>query len=384
MTTPTFTELYESIRDELKDKLGLSSLVGKTFLNAFALVQAGKLKVLYLLAGSIYKNIFVDTADADMLSRFGFVKLNRYPNEATAGEYTAEVTGTPGAVIAAGTTFKSLDSSTSPAKLFVLDASYTMPASTGAVSLRALDLGTTARLEIGDQVQVTQPIAALDSFAEILSVDITATEAETLEAYRVKVIAAYQTEPQGGAKTDFRLWALDAAGVRDTYPYVVDGEPNTLDMFVEATPDNSTDGRGTPSAAALLDVEEVVEYDPDTTKPDSERGRRPVTAWKTNYLPIITAPVDVQVVGLTDAGFLTQIADAITAKLYYIRPFIGGADNPGLLNKGRLYSADLTVIARDVIGVAASFDNLIMQVDSVAVNSYEFDEGRIPYLASVT
>jgi uncharacterized phage protein gp47/JayE len=73
MTNPTINELYTTIQNDLKTKLNLSTLVGKTVINVFALVQAAKLKILYLLAGKIFDTIFVDTADNEMLQWFGLV-----------------------------------------------------------------------------------------------------------------------------------------------------------------------------------------------------------------------------------------------------------------------------------------------------------------------
>ena len=168
MTVPTFTELYNSILTDLRNRYQIRFIIGKVALNAFALVQAGKLKILYLTAAKIYKNIFVDTADPEVsggsLERFGRVKLGREPFPATAGEYFINVTGDVAATIAAGTTFKSLDTSTSPDKIFVLDTLFTFTLTTGVIQIRALDLGSEARLEIGDQLQVTAPIANVESF----------------------------------------------------------------------------------------------------------------------------------------------------------------------------------------------------------------------------
>ncbi len=119
ITIPTLSQLISDVRTDLESKFGDSiPLVGKIFLNALAAVQGGKLKLYYLVIGSLQKNIFVDTADPEAtggtLERFGRVKLGRNPFPATAGSYVVEVTGTVGAVILAGTTFRSNDDSTNP------------------------------------------------------------------------------------------------------------------------------------------------------------------------------------------------------------------------------------------------------------------------------
>jgi len=382
ITVPTINELYTAIQNDLKTKLGISSILGKTVLNAFAMVQAAKLKILYLLAANVYDNIFPDTADDAMLQRFGFVKLGRYQNPAVAGVYELTVTGTAGAVIPANTTYKSLDSSTTPNKLFVLDTDYTMPGTTGTIEVRAYELGSVARLEVGDSLQVTAPIALIDSFAVVAAVVTTPVEAENIEDYRTEIIKAYQTEAQGGARTDYRIWAADAAGVREVYPYTF--TPGEITIYVEATPADSTDGNGTPPPSILTDVESVVEFDPDTSKPLNERGRRPISAWQINFLSITTVPIDLEITGLTDSSYIAAIQSAVVAFLYNIRPFIDGADAPADINKGKIYLADMYNIVRLILGANASFTALSMLVNSVAVDTYEFTGGNIPYCNSVT
>jgi len=388
MTIPTLSELYNSILTDLRNRLSIRFIVGKVVISAFAAVQAAKLKIIYLMGAYIFKNIFIDTAESETvggsLERFGRVKLGREPFAASAGEYTLDVTGTIGATIAPNTTFKSGDSSTSPDKLFILDTLFTFTATTGTISIRSLDLGPDAKLEINDQLQVTAPIANVDSFGSIASVDVAPTEAESFEDYRNAVLQAYQFEPQGGAKTDYRLWAQDAAGVFNSFPYVTDGEPGKINLFIEATKADSTDGKGTPPQAILDAVEVVVEYDPDTTKPDSERGRRPMGTFEIYYLAITPIAVDVEILNLSDVSLLSTIESAIESFLLTVRPFVDGADNPNLRNKDKLYAADIVDIVRSITSTSATFDNVVMEVDSNILQLYQFTDGDIPFINSVT
>jgi hypothetical protein len=384
MTIPTLSELYNTILNDIKGRLNIPSIIGKTVFAAFAAVQAAKLKILYLLAANIYKNIFVDTADTAMLERFGLVKLGRLKTPAVAGVYDIDVTGEIAAVIPAGTTYKSLDTSTSPDQLFILDTQFTFVATTGTISVRALTLGPDARLEILDQLQLTAPIANVNSFAEVSAVTTTPIAAETDEDYRKEIIRAYQTESQGGARGDYRTWSQDAAGVQEVYPYVKDGDPGIIDLYVEATVADSTDGKGTPSASLLLDVEDVVELDPDTSKPINERGRRPMSAFEINFTAITPLNVDIVITNLSDTSFLTPIKDAFAAFLADVRPFVDGADSPNDLNKGKLYESDAYTVVRDVIGIDATFDSLVLKVATNPVTVYEFTDGDIPFANSVT
>jgi len=387
MTIPTYNELYTSILTDLRNKLEIRFIVGKLVLIAFAAVQAAKLKLIYLTSAFIYKNIFPDTADSEdlggTLERFGLVKLNRLPFDAIAGEYFITVSGEIGATIQPNTTFKSLDTASSPDKLFICQDLFTFTGLTGTVKIIALEAGTGSRLEVGDQLQVTAPIALVNSFAIVLSVDIEAIEAEKIEDYRFKVIQAYRSEPQGGARIDYMLWAGDAAGVRRIYPYVKIGFVGELNIYVEANPLDSLDGFGTPTATILTDVESVIELDPDITKPMSDRGRRPMSVFDIHYFAISLKAVDVIITDLSDPSFLTSIKSAITDYIFNIRPYIGGADDPNSIND-KIYISDIFNIVISVIGKINTFSAIVMEIDDVPLNLYQFINGNIPYCRNVT
>jgi len=388
MTTPSLNDLYTSIKQDLKNKLGITSFVGKTVLNAISLVQAAKLKIYYLSLSFVYKNIFVDQAVSQdkggSLERFGMIKLDRLPYPATAGEYKMSVTGTIGQTIPAGTTWKSMDTSTSPDHLFVLDADVTFTISPQAIDIRALDLGSSARLEVSDKLQVTAPLRYFDSYGTITSVEEIPAEAETFDDYKEKVIASYQTEPQGGSRTDFRLWSADAVTVRYVYPYVKSGYAGEINLYIEANAVDSTDGHGTPTTATITEVENVCNLDPDTSKPMNERGRMPMGVFAVHYLAITPLPVAVVVSGLSDTSYLTEIQSQIRTFLEDIRPFVDGADNPNNINKDKLYLTDIQGIVRDVIGFNATFTSVTMTVSGSPETVYRFENGDIPYVSSVT
>ena len=136
------------------------------FLRALASVQAAKLKLFYLAAAFLQKNLFADTADSESLGgtleRFGRVKLNRNPFPAVPGEYDFDVTGSIGATIPAQSTFKSNDSSSNPGYLYVLDNAVTLTATTQTVTLRALVAGLDSALEVADTCTSTAPIALVN------------------------------------------------------------------------------------------------------------------------------------------------------------------------------------------------------------------------------
>ncbi len=385
---PTLKELFNDILADLESELTVTiPLIGPIFLRALAGVQAGKLKLFYLTLGQVQKNIFVDTADPEntggTLERFGRIKLNRNPFPATAGQYDIDVTGTIGAIIPAGTTFKSDDDALSPGKLYRLDAEFQLLTSPDTIRVRALESGIDSKLAINDTLTATAPIATVDQVATVSAEFIAPLAAEDIEEYRQSAIDSFRLEPQGGAAADYRLWSADAQGVRLVYPFATDGASNEIDIHVEANFVDSTDGKGTPSQAILDAVEEVVEFNPDDTKPLNERGRRPLGVFDIHFLAVTIAEVDIDIAGLTaTAAEKTAIQNALTALIFDIRPFVAAADI--LANKNDILDTNRIIATILSIKPGATFGTVTLEVNSVTVNSFTFEDGNIPSLESVT
>lgn len=388
ITIPTISQLYTGILADLETQYGVTiPLFGKNFLRALAAVTAGKQKLQYLCLGAVQKNIFIDTADPESsggtLERFGRIKLGRNPFPARAGQYVIQVTGEVGAVIAASTTFKSNDDSFHPGKLYVLDSEYTLVSTTDSITVRALEAGLDSALNTNDELTATAPIANVDSIASVLSETIEPLAAEEIEAYRAAGLNSYRLEAQGGAATDYRLWAQDAQGVERVYPYAKNGTTAEINLFVEATIADSIDGKGTPSAGILSAVEDVINFNPDTTLDLLERGRRPLQVI-VHYEPVTIKQVDIEIggfVGLT-ADIQTEILNAITGALSEVRPFIAGADV--LENKNDIFDVNRIISIILSVKPGAVFTSVDLQIDSFSVSTFTFENGDIPYLNSIT
>ena len=385
---PTYTEIYNSVISDLESQFGVNiPTFGKNFLRSIAIVQAAKLKLYYLAVANIQKNIFVDTAEPESiggtLERFGRVKLNRNPFPATAGQYTLEVTGTVGAIIPAQTTFKSDDTAQSPGKLFILDNAFTLLTSTDEITVRSLETGIETKLAVGDTLTATAPIALVNQSAEVTAETIEPSAAETVEDYRKKALDAYRLEPQGGAATDYRLWSADAQGVKQTYPYAKSGSEYQINLYVEATVADSTDGKGTPSALLLAAVEEVVEFDPDTTRPNSERGRRPLQAI-VNFLPIVPREVSIVINGFVGrtTEIETLISNALKEEINKVRPFVSACDV--LSEKNDILDNNKIVATIFNTRPGSIFGAINLTVDGTTYTSYTFINGFIPHVNSIT
>lgn len=383
VTIPTLQQLYNEIIADIENEFSITiPTFGKNFFRAMAMVQAGKLWMYYKLIGFLQKNVFADTADPESiggtLERFGRVKLGRNPFPAVAGQYSCLVTGTAGQTISGGTTFKSNDDSANPDHLFVLDTPFTLTAGPDFITLRALDAGLDAQLEVGDQLTATIPLNLIDQIATVGAETVQPLAAETVDDYRRKVLEAYRLEPQGGAGSDYRIWAADAQGVFQSYPYATAGASNEVDLYIEATIADSIDGKGTPSAAILSDVESAIE-DPTATRP----SRKPLAVYAVNYLPIAPLDVDISIasfVGLTPA-IQTDIETAIKAELETVRPFVSSIDI--VADKNDIFDINKIISLIIESNPGSQFGAVSLVIDGNPVSTFTFVGGNIPFLNSI-
>ena len=388
-TIPTLSQLTNSIIADIESALGITlATFGKVYLRAVGLAQAGVVRLLYLQLALIQKNIFADLADPEStggtLERFGRIKLGRDPFPATAGQYTISIDGTAGAVIPPQTTFLSDDDSSNPGQLFILDSGYVLTGTSDSFTVRALVAGTESQLSIGDTLTPTIPLTNVTIPGEVTAEVVEPLDAETIEDYRSKVLQAYRLEPQGGAGADYRLWSFDAQGVQQAYPYAKSGAPGEINVFVEATPADSTDGKGTPSQSILDAVEDVIEYDPDITKDLSERGRRPLGVFQVHILPVSIKEVDIIVSDFVDldSTIETLLEEAIQDAVDLVRPFVASVD--ALADRNDILDTNKIIATIIQARPGSVFGTVTLQVDSVPLTSYQFTEGNIPHFNSLT
>lgn len=384
---PTVIELYNNIANDFRNKLGLSEDDLKKVLDTLAMTLAAQFKLHYLSLADIQDNAFPDKADSSAnggtLDRHGMIQLNRLQRPATAGVFEVEVVGVIGSVLRAGLTFKSNDDSLNPGNVYVLDIEKITDSTPQIIEIRSIEGGVEFNLEIGNTLTITEPVIGIEQVVTISSVLEQPLAAESEDVYRKAILDSIQLEPQGGAKTDHRLWASDAQGVRNTFPFVKDGAAGTVQVFVEATVVDSEDGFGTPGSAILAEVEEVLNFDPDITKPTYERGRKPIQC-NLEVLPITPNPVDVTITSLDENTIDIQnsIRQNIEQHLSEIRPFVAGGDLARNKND-ILYSAKVQSVVTDVISSSNFFLDFIVYVNGVPQSSYVFNRENIPYLRNL-
>ena len=385
---PTIKEINTNISNDLRSKLNLAIDYLKKTLDAFALVLSAQFHLVYLYLSDIQDNMFPDkatTADqGGTLERQGMIYMNRNPFPDSVGSFKVSVSGVAGSVLRVNLTFKSNEDALNAGRVYILDAEYTLTGTADEIEIRSIGAGVDYNLNVGDNLTITEPVIGVDKTVTVTEVLVQPKAGETTELYRQAILNAIQLEPQGGSRADYRQWCTDAQGVRLVYPYVPDVDTGEVFVYVEATLADSNDRKGTPTQSILEDVEDVIEMDPDITKPINERGRRPAQSFP-SILPIVLVPVDVAIAGLSDDSQSVRdaIKSSITDFLYDVRPFISGAD----LRRNKndiLYSGKVQSVVTDTLTNGNFFNLLTLYVGGNAITSYEFTLGNIPYLRDLT
>lgn len=384
---PTIQEIYTSVESDFKSQLNIDDIKTKMVLNSLSAVISAQLKLIYLYISDVQDNLFPDTADVfqngGQLNRMGDIYLNRQPLPATNGFYIVKVKGEANSQLRNSLTFKSNDDSKNPGKLFILESDYVLTGINDLIEIRSLESGRDSMLEVGNELTITEPVIGVDSTVLVTEIIKLPVESESIDSYRRKIIDAIQLEPQGGAKTDYRLWSQDVQGVERVYPYVKESNSGTVQVFVEATEIDSIDGYGTPSQFLLNDVRDVIIMDPDDTKPINERGRKPMQTIL-EVLPISLKPVDITIFGLYQNNLDIQDLLKTNIKLFLkeIRPFIDGADL--LKNKNDfLYAGKIQGVISDSIGNGNFFNDIKVYVDGQEIEYFKFSLSNIPFLRYV-
>lgn len=385
---PTLREIYNSIITDIEAELSIViPFWTKAYIKVQAMVLATKIHIAYLALGFVQKNIFPDTADPESmggtLERFGRIKIGRMPLPATQGRYSVEMTGVIGSVIPTGAILMSDDTSTNPGMLFITSLSYTFTSSTRVVDVRALTAGTASRMMIDETMSLTSPIIGVDTTGIVAAELTIPNDAEDIEEYRRVVLESFRLMPAGGASADYRLWAQDASGVKQSYPYASPSAPNEVDVYIESSISDSVDGMGTPTATTLTNASSVIEYDPITGE-----GRRPLGVFAVNVLPVIVNKVTIDIPSFIDLTPEKQllINNALKSLIDSVRPFIGGADVIDEKNDVLSTHRVIATIIETIPGAAFMSPIVKIQIGSGPVTIEDFKTftfGNIPYLESV-
>jgi len=291
---PTLAEIVERTRADLESRLpGTDARLRRSLLRALSRQQAGVAHGNYGYLDWIARQMRPSSADAEILDEFAAL----YVGSRVAATYATgavDLTGTDGSVIPAGTTLETGDGIQ-----YTTDADATIKGGNAQADVTAVEPGEAGNQPAGVTVSLTSPIAGVESQATVAAGGLDGgADTETDESLRARIQKRLREPPQGGAKRDYRQWAL-AAHPDVTRIWVAGQEngPNTVTvrlMTDEATSD------GIPTQQVVDAVASYIEE------------RRPVAASVSIVAPT-PVPYDYEI---TDLEPNTQaVKDAIEAEV---------------------------------------------------------------------
>lgn len=384
--------LIQSFQEKFNNRL---RLLPKSFIVVLAKVCAAVFVVPYKLAGWFYLQLFPDTASFDRVNVLGhdlrpLVKLGNLfgVGEPTSGQewegVIAAVVALEGQVIMQGAQLKS----DKTGLVYVTSETVTTAGESVDIPVYCSQAGAAGNLEIGDELKFVSPLSGVEQAAAVSSVTQAGVDDETEAHYRARVVNRYSNQPQGGALSDYRIWAFDAEGVLQTYPYNGENSPGDVIIYVAGTTDVYP--TRVPGRELCVAVGEACTYDPET----GEANRKPLTAildpnndgTYLNIRPVSIVTIDLAVTGITgvDPGDFGAAFKSV-AETYLLgrEPYIRGlSDDNNRTNSVQTNS--LIALANSVAtGLKAAFGTVEMSIAGDAVESYTLGSGELCALGTL-
>ena len=257
---PTVAEITADIINKIESEFSITipALPQISFFRSFAKVLAGVIWLLYKYGQRIMVNLLPSTADGDQLDNFGrlFKDLLRIKalNFIGTSIFTREA-GTTGDIVIqeghklknpAGATYYVLD------EITLLDGNPTVIA-----DIQSSDSGTIASMAIGGILTLDPSITNLQDTSIINTITQQASDEETHENYRTRLIERFSQRPQGGAKQDYIAWAKTVAGVTRVFPY--DNGFSTAEIYFLRDDDGDENGDRIPDSTEITAVTNAID-----------------------------------------------------------------------------------------------------------------------------
>jgi uncharacterized phage protein gp47/JayE len=388
LAAPTTQELADDIIAQLEASISQTiPILPKSFSRVLAKVLAGAVVLVYKYAGFLLLQLFVAHASFRETTVLGkviipLVELGRLfgvgdPIAGTRAELVIDVTVTNQiGTLPSGSQLLRSDTGV----IYLTKAAVALDAATVQVTVVASSdpdenggAGTIGNLDPGDILSFANPLDNVARDAVVDSQAVTGADAETEAAYRQRIIDRVQARPQGGAYSDYRVWAKTVPGIVSVYPYT-SPSPGEVDVYVEATEASSGDPDGIPTGAQITAVFDAIQLDTGGLA-----SRRPVGA-AVNVYGITRLAFDVEVTGLSiDASLEAEVKAAISSGIdEYLRtrePYIIGLSV--LPRRDRVTVAAVGGIVNGIVEVAGgTVVSVALELGAIPIAGYTLGDGE--------
>ena len=261
---PTKAELIATAKAELASRLDIDAILPRSLLDVHARVIAGAAHGLHGHLGYLARQLFPDSADAENLERWASIwGVQRKTAVGATGDAT--FTGSDTATIPLGTKLLRADGVE-----YETTESGAISGTTATLPVQATLEGSLSNADPGVTLNLSSPLAGIDSAATAAAGLSGGADQETDEALRDRVLRRIQDPPQGGSAADYESWALEVPAV--TRAFALELYLGLGTVGVTFTTDN--EASSIPSSEKVAEVAAYIEE------------RRPATAAVTVFAPV--------------------------------------------------------------------------------------------------
>lgn len=385
---PTLKEISNIVINAFTTKLKSGyALLKKSILKAFSWAFAGSNMLLWKYLSWMFYQVFPQTASLPYLILWGYlVNVDYEYGKKTVLKVEAD--DVTASYILTGTVYKHLESG----NIYTVLSTSTPVNGVCSFNVEAKKTGTDGNIDIGELLELTNPLDGIPSKAKVIDVAVEGTEDEDVEAYRTRVLARFRRKAQGGAFMDYRDWCLEVSGVADALPYCL--KEGTVSIYLVG--DGSGKNR-TPSGSVTPNP--FPEWENGQMKTLSGSGhfynaamsingtgdalntRRPATS-KVELLTPVFKGFKVVISGLTpnNKTVISDIKQAIFDYLDKKRPHIiaiGYTEQDAQINSNTL-NGEVQNIVKDYKGSYSSFK--LLNTEDEEISEYYLGIGELAYL----
>ncbi|MDH1088849.1 baseplate J/gp47 family protein [Pantoea brenneri] len=249
---PTLTELRARTQSAITTGLEkIGALLRFSNMRVLGDVCAGMSHLHFGFLDWIARQTNPSTATGEFLAMWGaLVRVYRKPATAATGQ-SVPITGTVGYTAKAGTVLNRGDG-----YQYTLDTDLTI-GSTGTVlgsvtavlpdaSADSSGGGASGNAAAGTSLRFDIVIEGIDSSVTLTTAITGGTDIEGEEAFRSRVLGAFQNTPQGGSDADYKKWALAVPGVTRAWVVRRLMGAGTVGVYIMLDGNNGTNDSGFP------------------------------------------------------------------------------------------------------------------------------------------
>jgi len=250
---------------------------------------AASIEGLYQHQSWLFRQIFPDTADdAEVLHHAANRGIR--PRAAVAATGIVQISGTPGAILDAGSVIRHVASGA----LLTTTAAVSVGSSGNALApVIAQSVGVSANGLTGPVI-LTSPPLGIDSACTLVEGLVGGSDIEPPASVLARLLDVLRAPPAGGAAHDYKRWALEVDGVASATIFPRRRGANTVDVII-------TSQEGLPTAQVIAACAAHIDY------------LRPVTAEVFVYAPLVQVVAATANVELVDGYKLDDVQSAAQA-----------------------------------------------------------------------